>query len=206
MRKHKSCASSSEVNVIWIVLSAVAKENVQISPNISQIKAREVSQPIRMAQIIHFSSVSKLPSCMSWSIWVRISPCSFSLFSGSCQIVLSCWHHLLLQCPANLEKPFPALPSWLWWVRVGVSIGISCSLICSLALGQCHSELSSFRTTLLRFNRSLRSTNDGRWGHRGLTRCHLYPVQGLCLPCQSTQRKPGETTSASLGPANTRGR
>lgn len=160
-----------------------------------------------MAQIIQFSSVSKLSSCMSWSIWVRISPCSFSVFSEGCQIALSWWGQLLLHCTGNLAEPFPALPSWLWWWEgAGVSIGISCSLICSWAAGQCHSELSSFRTTLLRFNRCLRSTSDGSWGHSGLTRCHLYPVQGLCLPCQSTQGKPGETTSAPLGPANTQGR
>lgn len=102
-----------------------------------------------MAQITHFSSVSTLSSCMSWSIWVKISPCSFSLFSEGCQIALSCWHHLPLQCPANLAKPFPALPSWQGWVRgCGVSIGITSSHICSWAPGQCHSELSFFRTTL----------------------------------------------------------
>lgn len=144
---------------------------------------------------------------MSWSVWVRISPCSFPLFSEGCQIALGCWDHLLLQCPANLAKPFPALPPGNdGWGGAGVSIGISCSHICSWAQGQCHSELSSFRTTLLRFNRSLRSTSDEGWGHPGLTRCPFYPVRGLCLSCQSTQGKTGETTSASLGPANAWGR
>lgn len=70
-----------------------------------------------MAQITHFSSVSKLSSCISQYIWVRISPLSFFLFSEGCQIALSCWDHPLLQCPASLAKPFPALPSWQWWVR-----------------------------------------------------------------------------------------
>lgn len=46
--KHKSCASSSEVNAIWIVLGAVARKSVQIALNISQIKVRDVCRPIGM--------------------------------------------------------------------------------------------------------------------------------------------------------------
>lgn len=71
------------------------------------------------------------------------------------------------------------------------------------ALGQGHSELPSFRTSLLRFNTSLRSTSDGAAGGMLDSQSAIFTqLQGLCLPCQSTHGKPGKTTRASLGPAN----
>lgn len=205
MGKHKSSAFSSEVNPIWIVLGAVAKKSVQISRNISQIKIREVCKPIGMEQIIHTEltlSVSYLP------VWADPSglgsvpadfPCPVKvaryLWVGgttfSCNVQPT-WQNPSLHCPS----------ATIGWRVLGSVLG---SVAAIFALE--HQDSATL---------SCHPSGQLTWGSTdpsetpvmgvGAFRAHLDPVQGLCLPCQSTQGKPGETTSASLGPANTRGR
>lgn len=133
--------------------------------------------------------------------WVRTSPCRFSLHHEGGMIALKgCWDHLFHHGSTNLAKPFTALPSWQWWGSGRwVSINVSCMMHWgSVTMSCCLSGHLFWGSTL--------PSVMWRGGIQDSKVAIFIQLQGLCLPCQSTHGKPGETTPASLGPVNTHGR